>query len=167
MSVRATYEREAVRPKPLIDKEGRTSTEQNKAISRRADEELFNDGNLDVADELFAADFLYHDPTSGEAWRGPEGVKRYVRMFRTAFPDLRLTVEDQVAEGDNVAYRWTAHGTHRGELLGVAPTGRRVTLTGIAIARVVDGKIREMWENTDALGLMRQLGGLPPSAGTQ
>ena len=141
------------------------STERNKAISRRADEELFNRGNLDVADELFAADFLHHDPASAEAWRGPEGVKRYVRLVRTAFPDLHLTIEDQVAEGDKVAYRWTARGTHRGEFMGRAPTGNRVSLTGIAIARVTDGKIREIWETSDALGLMQQLGGVAGSGG--
>jgi steroid delta-isomerase-like uncharacterized protein len=142
-------------------KEESMSAEQNKAICRRADEELFNRGNLDVADELFAVDYVYHDPTGGEDWRGPEGVKRYVSMFRTAFPDLHLTIEDQIAEGDKVAYRWTARGTHQGELMGIAPTGNRVTVTGIAIARLADGKIEEMWESSDALGLMRQLGVVP------
>ena len=136
----------------------RASEGENKAISRRADEELFNQGNLDVADELFAPNFVYHDPAGGEEWRGPESVKRYAAMLRAAFPDLRQTVEDQVAERDKVAYRWTARGTHKGELMGIAPTGNRVEFTGIAIARIQDGKIEEMWESYDALGLMRQLG---------
>ncbi len=137
------------------------SAEENKAISRRADEELFNRGNLDVADELFAPTFVYHDPVSHEEWRGPESVKRYATMLRAAFPDLHQTIEEQIAEGDKVAYRWTARGTHQGELMGIAPTGRRMTLTGIAIARLVDGKIEEIWENYDALGMMQQLGVIP------
>ncbi len=140
------------------------SAEQNKAVSRRADEELFNRGNLDVADELFAADYVYHDATSGQDWHGPEDVKRYARLLRSAFPDLQQTIEDQVAEGDRVAYRWTARGTHRGELMGIAPTGARVAFTGIAIARLAHGRIAEMWESYDALGLLRQLGAVPSPA---
>jgi steroid delta-isomerase-like uncharacterized protein len=141
-------------------KSPRASAGANKAISRRADEELFNRGNLDVADELFAPDFVYHDP-AGEELRGPESVKGYATMLRAAFPDLHQTIEDQVAEGDRVAYRWTARGTHEGELMGIAPTGNRVTFTGIAVARLADGKIEEIWENYDALGLMQQLGAIP------
>jgi steroid delta-isomerase-like uncharacterized protein len=135
----------------------------NKAISRRADEELFNRGNLDVADELFAPDFVYHDPATGEDLSGPESVKRFAAALRAAFPDLHQTIEDQVAEGDRVAYRWTARGTHRGELLGAAPTGNRVTFSGITVARLASGRIEEMWESYDALGLLRQLGALPSS----
>jgi steroid delta-isomerase-like uncharacterized protein len=138
----------------------RASEGENKAISRRADEELFNRGNLDVADELFTPDFVYHDPGGGEL-RGPENVKGYAAMLRAAFPDLHQTIEDQIAEGDKVAYRWTARGTHEGELMGIAPTSKRVTFTGIAVARLADGKIQEIWENYDALGMMQQLGVVP------
>lgn len=141
-------------------KNARASEGENKAISRRADEELFNRGNLDVADELFAPDFVYHDPAGAEL-RGPESVKGYAAMLRAAFPDLHQTIEDQIAEGDKVAYRWTARGTHQGELMGIAPTGNRVTFTGIAVARLAEGKIEEMWENYDALGMMQQLGVVP------
>ncbi len=137
------------------------SAEENKAIARRADEELFDRGNLDVADELFAPNFVYHDPASGEDWRGPESVKQYATMLRAAFPDLRYTVEDQIAEGDKVATRYTASGTHRGELMGIAPTGNRVEITGISITRIEDGKIEEIWENYDTLGMMQQLGIIP------
>ena len=142
-------------------KNPRASEGENKAISRRADEELFNRGNLDVADELFAPDFVYHDPAGGEEWRGPESVKRYAAMLRAAFPDLHQAIEDQLAEGDKVAYRWTACGTHQGELMGIAPTGNQVTFTGISVARLADGKIEEIWENYDALGMMQQLGVVP------
>jgi steroid delta-isomerase-like uncharacterized protein len=138
----------------------RASEGENKAISRRADEELFNRGNLDVADELFTPDFVYHDPAGGQL-RGPENVKGYAAMLRAAFPDLQQTIEDQIAEGDKVAYRWTARGTHEGELMGIAPTGKRVEFTGIAVARLADGRIEEMWENYDALGMMQQLGVVP------
>jgi steroid delta-isomerase-like uncharacterized protein len=134
------------------------SSEKNKAISRRADEELFDRGNLDVADELFAPNFVFHDPASGEDWHGPESVKRYATMMRAAFPDLHYAVEDQIAEGDKVVTRYTASGTHQGELMGVAPTGSRVEIRGISITRIKGGKIEEIWESYDALGMMQQLG---------
>jgi steroid delta-isomerase-like uncharacterized protein len=144
------------------------TSDENKDISRRADEELFNRGNLSIADELFASNFVYHDPVSHEEWRGPESVKSYATMLRVAFPDLHQTIEEQIAEGDKVAYRWTARGTHQGEFMGIAPTGNRVEMTGISIARLIDGKIEEIWENYDALGMMQQLGIVPSSeqAGT-
>jgi steroid delta-isomerase-like uncharacterized protein len=142
-------------------KDARASEGENKVISGRADEELFNQGNLDVADELFAPNFVFHDPASGEEWHGPENVKRYAAMLRAAFPDLHQTIEEQIAEGDKVAYRWTARGTHLGELMGIAPTGNRVMFTGISIAHLAEGKIEEIWENYDALGMMQQLGVIP------
>jgi steroid delta-isomerase-like uncharacterized protein len=134
------------------------SAKENKAIARRADEELFDRGNLDVADELFALNFVYHDPASGEDWHGPESVKQYATMLRAAFPDLHYTVEDQIAEGDKVVTRYTASGTHQSELMGIAPTGNWVEITGISITRIQDGKIEEIWENYDTLGMMQQLG---------
>jgi steroid delta-isomerase-like uncharacterized protein len=145
------------------------TSDENKDISRRADEELFNRGNLSIADELFTSNFVYHDPVSHEEWRGPESVKSYATMLRVAFPDLHQTIEEQIAEGDKVAYRWTARGTHQGEFMGIAPTGKRVEMTGISIARLIDGKIEEIWENYDALGMMQQLGIVPSSeqAGTE
>jgi steroid delta-isomerase-like uncharacterized protein len=145
------------------------TSDENKDISRRADEELFNRGNLSIADELFASNFVYHDPVSHEEWRGSESVKSYATMLRVAFPDLHQTIEEQIAEGDKVAYRWTARGTHQGEFMGIAPTGNRVEMTGISIARLIDGKIEEIWENYDALGMMQQLGIVPSSeqAGTE
>lgn len=137
------------------------TSEENKAISRRADKELFNQGNLDAADELFASNFVFHDPANSEEWHGPENVKRYAAMLRVAFPDLHQTIEEQIAEGDKVAYRWTARGTHQGELMGLAPTGNRVLFTGISIARLSEGKIEEIWENYAALGMMQQIGAVP------
>ena len=139
------------------------STEENKAISRRADVELFDRGNLEVADELFAPNFVHHDPVSGEDWRGPESVKEYAAMIWAAFPDLYYNVEDQIAEGDKVATRYRAGGTHQGELMGTPPTGNRIEITGIMYhAHQRRRKIEEIWENSDTLGMMQQLGVISP-----
>jgi len=135
--------------------------EENKALVQRFVEEAFNKGNLDVADEVYAPRFFSHDPSTPEEERGPEDVKQFVNMYRSAFPDGRTIVEDLVAEGDKVAYRWTYRGTHQGELLGIAPTGKEVTITGITIDRISGDKIEEEWNNFDQLGMLQQLGVAP------
>ena len=138
------------------------SEEENKAIARRALKEIFSgQGNLEVADEIISPNFVGHDPVSSEDSRGPEGVKEFAMMYRNAFPDVQLSVEDQVAEGDMVVTRWIARGTHQGELMGIAPTGNRVTVAGTSVERIVDGKIEETWDNYDALGMMQQIGAIP------
>lgn len=134
------------------------STEENKALARRVIEQMFNEGNLDVADELLALDYVDHDPSLPEDVHGPEGFKEYVGMYRAAFPDLHVQIEDQIAEGDRVATRWTGTGTHDGELAGIAPTGKRVTVPGMEIVRIANGKLVEGWEGYDSGTLMRQLG---------
>ncbi len=136
-------------------------SEENKAIARRAIEELFNQGNLDVADELIAPNYVNHDPVSPEEARGPEGFKQLVCGFRSAFPDLHFRIEDQIAEGDTAMTRWSALGTHQGELMGIAPTGNQVSVTGVGIDRIAGGKIEETWVYYDALGMLRQLGVVP------
>jgi steroid delta-isomerase-like uncharacterized protein len=133
-------------------------SEQNKVIVRRSFEELLTLGKLDIADEIFAKDYLGHDPAMPTDIRGPEQFKQFVRMYRTAFPDLRLVVEQQIAEGDLIATRFTATGTHRGELMGIAPTGAKVTVTGISIDRMKDGQSVESWTSYDLFGMLRQLG---------
>src|SRR5262245_38371385 len=100
-------------------------SQQNKAIVRRGFEELFNKGQLDVADEVFAKDYVGHDPALPKDLHGPQEFKKFVQMYRTAFPDLVCTIEDQLADGDKVVTRFTARGTHRGELMGIPPTGRK------------------------------------------
>jgi steroid delta-isomerase-like uncharacterized protein len=137
------------------------STQENKALARRVLEEMFNKGNLDLADEVFAPDYVDHDPAMPEDIRGPEGFKEYVSIFRTAFPDIHLEIEDQVAEGDKVVTRWTGTGTHEGELMGIAPTGNKVTLPGMEIVRISGGKLAEGWEGYDSMVLMEQLGVMP------
>ena len=141
--------------------------EENKATSRRFYEELFNRGNLTAAEELVTADFVLHDPNIPEQPRGPDGLKRFVAMYRDAFPDIEFTVEDQVAEGENAATRWVARGTHRGELMGIAPTGKRVEVRAFTLHRFSGGKIAEDWAHYDALDVVRQLGVVPDRGRTQ
>ncbi len=135
--------------------------EENKAIVHRIWEEVINKGNLNIADELFATSYVHHGP-GGREIKGPEGFKQFIAMRRTAFPDFHVAVEDLLTEGDRVVSRWTASGTHKGNLMGIDPTDQRGTLTGITITRIVGGKVMEDWENLDQLGLLRQLGGIPP-----
>jgi predicted ester cyclase len=135
------------------------------AASRRLLEDVFNTGNLALADQFIAADAINHDPsTPGELrlLRGPELFKRTVSMYRTAFPDVNMTVDDAIREGDKVVLRWHAEGTHRGELAGLAPTGARVSTTGISIDQWRDGKVVEAWVEWDNLGLARSIGAAPP-----
>jgi steroid delta-isomerase-like uncharacterized protein len=146
-------------------REGSTDMlEKNKAISRRIVEEAFNEGSLEVVDELVGPTYVNHDPSAPEDLIGPEGTKQFIGLYRAAFPDLRITVEEQVAERDFVVTRWTATGTHTGELLGIAPTGKGATVTGLTIDRIADGKLVESWNNWDTLGLLQQLGVVPALA---
>jgi len=129
-----------------------------KGITRRMVEEVFNMGRLDVIDEIIAPGYVGHDPALPQDVAGPDGERDLVRGYRAAFSDLTLTIDDQIAEGDRVVTRWTARGTHSGDLWGIAATGKEVTVTGTAIDRIEDGRIVESWSHWDALGLMQQLG---------
>ena len=137
--------------------------EQNKAIVRRAVEEPWK-GSLDVIDELIATQYIGHDPANPEPLRGPAGVKEFISTYRAAFPDARITVEQQLAEGDLVATRWTGRGTHEGGLMGITATGKSVTVSGLTISRLEGGKIVEEFQNWDTFGLMQQLGAVPALA---
>jgi len=139
------------------------SAEENKAMVRRL-MEVWNTGDVAVLDEVIAADAVSHDPSTPDMGAGPEGVKRLMTMYRAAFPDITFTVEDQVADGDMVATRWTSYGTHRAALMGIPPTGKSATVTGMQIDRFAGGKIAETWVNWDTMGLMRQLGVIPQMA---
>ena len=138
-------------------------SDENKAVARREIEELYNHtGNLDAANEIYAPDFVGHDPTLPEDLHGIEAARQYAASFRSAFPDLTCTIEEQLAEGDKVATRFRAHGTHQGETEELGPpTGNRVEITGISIERFSEGKVVESWDNYDALGMMQQLGHVP------
>lgn len=130
-------------------------SEQNKKIARRLFDEMWNKANFAVVDELVPSSYDGH---SSAEIHGPDGAKAFVVKLREAFPDFGLTIADQVAEGDKVAMRWNAHGTHKGEFQGIPATDRLVSISGITILRVLDGKIIEGWTNEDMLGFLRQLG---------
>ena len=134
-------------------------SEKNKAIARRIFEEVWK-GNLEVANEVVAANYVAHG-LGVELPPGPEGFKQFVSIYRTAFPDVQFTVEDQIAEGDTVTTRWTARGTHKGELMGIPPTGKETVVTGISINKFAGDKSVEAWNNWDGLGMMQQLGVVP------
>jgi steroid delta-isomerase-like uncharacterized protein len=139
------------------------SSDQNKNIVRRAFEEPWK-GNLEVVDELYASNYVGHDPSMPDPLRGPEGVKDFISTYRAAFPDARITVEQQLAEGDLVATRWTGRGTHEGELMGITPTGKQVTVSGLTITRLEGDKIVEAFLNWDTFGMMQQLDAVPALA---
>ena len=134
------------------------SAEANKALVRRFYEEVWGSGNYDVADEVFAPHYVRHDLRAGDPVPGAEGQKQIARDFRTAFPDLTFDVELVFGEGDLVVGRWTASGTHTGPWAGVEPTGRMMRFSAANIFRFVDGKVVEIWNHRDDLGLMQQLG---------
>jgi steroid delta-isomerase-like uncharacterized protein len=137
-------------------KEEEEMSEQNKTLARRWFEDLFSRGDLDTANQILSADFVDHLPREEE--RGIEELKHYVSSYRTAFPDIQDTVEEIVAEGDKVVVRWRSRGTHQGEFMGVAPTGREVAFTGMRLFRIAENKIAESWVNIDERGLQEQLG---------
>ncbi len=137
------------------------SSEAHKVIARRLIEEFWNDGNYAVAADLLTPDCAVHDPGTPGRPGGVAGEQETCRMYRAATPDLHFTIDDLLAEGDKVVIRWTAGGTQRGELMGIAPTNRRTSVTGISILRFANGKIAEGWINWDTLGLLRQLGAIP------
>ena len=140
------------------------SAEDNKALVCRFIEGL-NQGNGAVIDELFVPDFVRHDPAGG--FRSREDYKRHLLSLGSALAG-QLTIEDLIAEGEQVVVRYTYRGTHRGQWRGLPPTGRAVTFTGIFICRILDGKIVEGWENADTLGVVQQLGVIPaPGQGSK
>ncbi len=135
-------------------------SEQNKAALQHWTNEGFNKQNLDEFDVYFSPDLVNHALPPGLP-AGLEGTKTIASIFLAAYPDLQITIDDMVAEGDKVVARWSARGTHRGDLMGIPPTGREVTITGIVIDRFDNCRSVERWENIDQLGMMQQLGVVP------
>ncbi len=133
-------------------------SEANKKLVRRLIEEVYNTGDFNALDELVSEDFIGHDPAAPEPIRGRAGLRAWVEMLRSAFPNLNVQIEDQIAEGDTVAARWTARGRHEGEMLGIPATGRDTAVTGMSIDRIADGRLVENRLSWDVFGLMRQLG---------
>jgi steroid delta-isomerase-like uncharacterized protein len=136
-------------------------SEVNKNAVRRLFEDVWNKGSMPVADELFAPTYTHHDSSTPDVGRGPESEKKRATLYRTAFPDVRFTIEDLIAEGETVTARWSCRGTHKGDLNGIAATGKQFNITGVSNARFTNGKMVEGWVNWDALGLMQQLGVVP------
>jgi predicted ester cyclase len=133
-----------------------TTSEENKALFRRFIEEVWNKGNLEVADELFHPGAT--SPSAPQLPLGPTGVKMIATAFRNAFPDFHMAFEDLMAEGDKVAARFTETGTHKGEFMNIPPTGKQVKFGEMGILRIAGGKVVESWYEVDMLGLMKQLG---------
>ena len=141
-------------------------TSDNAALVRRWFEEVWNKGRAEAIDEMFAEDGVAHG-LAGDAGslRGPAGFRPFFRSFHDAFPDIRVVVEDVIAEGDKVAALCSVQATHQGDTLGFAATGRPVEIGGMTFLRVRDGKIVEAWNNFDFMSMFQQLGALRLEAG--
>lgn len=136
------------------------STEQNKSIVRRWVEEGWNKENLAVVDQIYTPNFVQHD-SSPVPVTSSEALKHYVAGYKSAFPDLHFTIDDLIAEGDRVVWRFTSKGTNNGPFMGMPPTGKRGVVPGIVVFRFEDSRIAEAWVNFDALSLLQQLGVIP------
>ncbi len=136
------------------------SVEENKALIRCYMEETFNQGNLSVIDQVASSDFIYHHATGRDL--STEAYQKMSIMTQNAFPDVCMEIDDLFAEGDKVACRFTITGIHKGEYRGIPPTGKNITFQGVNIFRIVDDKIAEIWSRLDLLGMMQQLGVIPP-----
>jgi predicted ester cyclase len=134
-----------------------------KQIVERLFEESWK-GNLDVIDEYIAPGYIGHDPSEPDAIRGPAGFRAFIQKYLTAFPDGQIIIEDQILEGEKVATRWTGRGTHKGEIAGIAPTGKQITVTGLTISRLDGDMVVEDWTTWDALGMLIQIGAIPAPA---
>jgi steroid delta-isomerase-like uncharacterized protein len=140
-----------------------TMSDENKKIARRLMEEGWSKGRLDAIDELMSSGCRFHDPVFPSLKSGAESYKQHIQTCRTGFPDLKFTIEDTIAERNEVVLHWTAHGTHRGEFLGMAGTNKSATVSGTSIVRIEKNKIVEQWSDWNLLSLMEQLGLAAPS----
>ncbi len=134
----------------------------NKELGKSFFKDVLGKGDWDNASEIVASDVVMHHPSSPEPIKGYEAVKGFLSAFRAGFPDLSMTVHDVIVEDNKVAVRWEAKGTHEADLFGIPPTGKRMDAKGISILHIVDGKISEDWVSEDTMGVMQQLGVIPP-----
>lgn len=143
--------------------------DESKALVRRIYEEIVNQGKDEVADEILAPTFVEHipSPVPGQPTTGPKALTWFISSFRTAFPDLHVTVQQMISEGNLVVARITWRGTHRAEFMGISPTGRHIEVMGIDICRVEGGKIVEHWGQLDVVSFLQQLQLMPVPMGTQ
>jgi len=133
---------------------------QNKEVSNQLTYEVWNSGNIDLIDEILSDDFIFHRAPPGLS-NDREGFKQFVAMYRNAFPDVKFEVQSIIVEGDAVMSRWKASGTHTGEMMGIPPTGKKVTVTGMTENRIEAGKITTQWNEFDDLGMLQQVGAMP------
>ena len=139
-----------------------TTVTANETAVRTLIKEAWNKGNLAAIEELVAPDAMDHDPARpSDLPQGREGLRQAVSMYRAAFPDLTLSIDELFAHEDKIVWRWRSEGTHEGEFQGLLPTKKRGQVTGISIARLEDGKVAETWSEWDNLGLLQQLGAAP------
>ncbi len=143
---------------PTADPDKSASTDNNTALVKRYFNEILNEGKLNVIDEIIAPNFVLRVSSLHEPFRGLEGMKQFVMGLRSAFPDIRFTVERQIAEGDKVACRFTSVSTHLGEFQGLPPTGNHIEDQGVDIFNISNAKIATVWVNENAFGVMQQLG---------
>jgi predicted ester cyclase len=134
-----------------------------KQIVKRLFEEPWK-GNLDVIDEHIAPSYIGHDPSEPEGINGPGGFRDFIQKYLSAFPDGQMTVDDQILEGEKIATRWTGRGTHKGEIAGIAPTGKQITVTGLTISHLEGDMVVEDWTTWDTLGMLIQMGVVPAPA---
>jgi steroid delta-isomerase-like uncharacterized protein len=137
-----------------------------KAMARRFFEEVWNQGSLSALDELTAPEAVAHVVGHRGPIQGVDAIRQTVVMYRSAFPDIHYTVEDQIAEGDKVLSRWTIRATHRGELQGIPPTGKSFTISGMTVDQGRDGQFIQSWINWDMLSMLQQIGVVPEPSGS-
>ncbi len=142
-------------------------SEENEKVVRRGIDEIWNGGRTEVIPEIAGAGYVRHDPALPQPTNGPRELEQAVTLYRTAFPDLNIEIIEMHSAGDMVVARWRATGTHRGDLMGIAPTGKRGEVTGINLHRFSDGKITDEFVEWDQLSLLRQLGVIPERDSTQ
>jgi steroid delta-isomerase-like uncharacterized protein len=136
-------------------------SDDNKTIVRQLYEEVWNKRRLELVDEIISPSHALHDANLTDSAIGPEAYKRQVTRFVTAFPDLRFSIEDLFGEREKLAVAWTISGTHKGEFMGIPPTNKKVSVDGITLNHIVNGKVMDSYISWDALGMMQQLGVVP------
>jgi steroid delta-isomerase-like uncharacterized protein len=141
------------------------SPEENNTIAKRFFQEAWNHGNFAVLEELTTPETVDHSTLHGHPEKGTESFRKIISMFRAGFPDLHLTINDEIYSGDKVVHRWTLKGTHAQEFMGIPATGKSVEFTGMTIVRMKDGKLAERWSNIDMMRLLQELGAVPAPPG--